>query len=382
MNELLRHGLADLAEDVVSVDLYDGVVEESRRIHRRRVLAAALAAATALAVVAGGTAALAEWRPRSQQQSGDQPSPGVTSDPATTPSGAAPSVPSGSPASGSAPVTQQPASLLYAPASGSGTVRLSSWRPGTPSTEAGMAIGWESAALNVNFSPDGKQVSWVAGDDRSLYVAKANGTGQRRLRGDVDNMCTEPVWLPDGKRLLVRDGATGRVGYLTVATVAFHALPAEVSGCHFAFSADGRKMAYADGSGKLILANTDGTGRREIAGIRGTPGEYHAFAALSLSADGSRLATYRLSKDAQTHGDAARSLWANLVLDTRTGDPVSLPVTGSVRQALFRPDGSMLIRLAGITRNEVVLVSASGEVVWRHAEPASLKDQWLLGATT
>jgi TolB protein len=211
-------------------------------------------------------------------------------------------------------------------------------------------------------------------------VANADGSGQRRLRGDVDNMCTEPVWLPDGKRLLVRVNMHAWAGYLTVATGAFQPLPTEIQGCHFAFSADGRKMAYAGGSGKLYVADADGTDPRAIPGIRGTPGEYHAFAALSLSADGSRLATYRFPKDAQTYGDAARSLQANLVLDTRTGNPVSLPVTGTVRQVLFRPGGSMLIRLAGSTRHEVALVSASGSVVWRDAEPASLKDQWLLGA--
>ncbi|SCE86569.1 hypothetical protein GA0070607_2538 [Micromonospora coriariae] len=68
-------------------------------------------------------------------------------------------------------------------------------------------------------------------------------------------------------------------------------------------------------------------------------------------------------------GDAARSLLANVVLDTRTGKEVVLPL-----------DGSMVVRVRSGDRYTLILVDEGGTKVAEQAEPPSLRDMQIINA--
>jgi hypothetical protein len=224
--------------------------------------------------------------------------------------------------------------------------------------------------LTANVSPDGSLVSWI--DDRTgaghLAVARVDGTGRRDL-GPVDGLgtCAEPVWSPDSRRLLIE--LAGKPYYADAGGAGLTAAP-KLTGCHVLWS--GGKLSYGDGAGKVYVANADGTGAQAIPHLgTGPAGSPRSFDFESLSPDGSRIVLDLHTGD-MPDGDAARGLYANTVLDTRTGATVATP---PFQQALFLPDGSLLARDKGT----LTVVSPAGQTVLTKVEPPEAKNWMLLG---
>ena len=248
------------------------------------------------------------------------------------------------------------------------------------STPTGLVRVLSTFARNANVSPDGQQVANVVGAD--LVVTDRDGGPRRILTHGVLGDGFEPAWSPDGTRLLVArpipTGTTETPGVVDVHTGQFTPLAHNPDGIHYLWSADGRHLGYATGECQLGLADPDG-GNAHLVPVFGdldkkvNPDQRRSCDPFSISPDGTRMAVAMHTGD-MTDGDIGRDVFANTVVDTRTGATVRLPVTGTVRAILFQPDGSMLVR----SSTGLVLVSADGTVVARATEPAGTKDMSLL----
>ncbi|MFI7247473.1 WD40 repeat domain-containing protein [Micromonospora chalcea] len=386
----LRFDLADLAEEVTPVDLRDRALRTSRRLGIQR---AAATSAAVLVVLAAATGTALAIRPNSQAPVPAGPSVTVTAPPVETtptPSAEPSSTPSTSPSetTGGGPgedvtfgrLVYGPSDLANAP-SPTSTVRLQSWRPGdAPVRLLGLPYG--PAQVNVSVSPDGKSVAWVE-TTGAVWVSALDGSGRRKLRDGVDDLCWSPVWLPNSQQLVVRLTAAGGgdpdTGVLDVSSGKFTRVTG-LDGCHAVFAADGT-LAFADGSdGTIVLTDRNGKNRRTVPGLGAKGSRYVSFDLSGLSPDGRRVALLRIDRNG-TYGDAARELLVNAVLDTRTGAEVPLPLEGrQLRQVFFQPDGSMVVRVRSGDRYTVVLVDATGRKITERAEPSALRDMQIVSA--
>jgi TolB protein len=268
--------------------------------------------------------------------------------------------------------------LYYVSTSGDGSP-VSRWRGGGALPESlPRNFATDDAVLSANVSPDGRWLSYVEGD--TLIVVDLR-TGLNKLtRPQVDGMGVEPVWSPDSKRLIiaVNPGSNQRIGTLNLDNGSFTAFPFDLHGTHLRWSADGRSIGYADGAGAIYVMNADGSGKRKVPGLTDEKPPY-SFDLESLSAGGAKIALW-VNDGSTPAGDVARRLYANAVLDTRTGAKIRIPVSGQVLQVLLRADATMLVRVKGAQHNDLVLISAAGSVLTRTDEPTTLKDDLLLNA--
>jgi TolB protein len=261
------------------------------------------------------------------------------------------------------------------------------WRSGrlVRLTRSGVSTVLSAGGYSANVSPDGARVAFV---DQNGNVVVADRDGKHRrtvLRGAMDPGL-EPAWSPDSRRLLVGKLAGGgvRTGVVTVATGAFTALPHQLEGIHFLWSADGKHLGYATGECRIGIADADGGNARlvPVFGVRNdatNPQFRRSCDPYSVSVDGRWLAVDQRTGD-EPDGDIGRDLAANAVVNTRTGDNVPLPVTGSISAVLFQPNGDILVRTKGAT-NRLTLLGPDLTVKAQVAEPARVKDLLLLAYT-
>ena len=249
------------------------------------------------------------------------------------------------------------------------------------STPTGLTRVLAAAGYEVNVSPDGQQVAFI-GDDNELQVTDRDGNHARTVMHGVANEGVEPIWSPDGTRLLVArlipNGPGGTPGIVEVATGRFTPLPHDPGGIHYLWSADGRHLGYATGVCELGVSDPDGFNARPVPVLGSTdpkvnPDLRRSCDPFSISPDGSRMAVILHTGD-MPDGDIGRSFGANAVIDTRTGASVRLPVTGTVTAVLFQRDGSMLVR----SSTGLVLLSADGTVLARATESAAAEKLLLL----
>jgi len=330
----------------------------SRGFARRIVLALA---ATAAASAAGLTAACGT----APSTGGD---PSVSVSPSVSGSG---SSSAGVPAAGS--VAGLPGWLYYA--DGDRLVRL---------TGSGVDPVLTAGGRSANVSPDGTSVAFVD-QDNNVVVADRDGQHRRTLlRGSI-GAGFEPVWSPDSKRLLAVKGTGdngGRVfGIITVASAAFAPLPHQLrEAIHPLWSADGRHLGYATGTCQIGLSDPDGGNARlvEVFGDHdkdNNPQRRRSCDPYSISADGRLIAVNQRTGD-EPDGDIGRDLLANAVIDTATGSPVTLPVSG-VTAVLFQPNGEILVRSAG----RLTVLNPDRTVKTQLTEPATVKNYRLLAYT-
>ncbi|WP_200208191.1 hypothetical protein [Micromonospora coerulea] len=382
-DDRLRLDLADLADEVTPVDLRDRALRTSRRLGIQRAVATSAAALVLLAAATGTAFAI---RP---DGGAPAPAPAGPSLTASWPPVEVTPTPELS-ASPPATTTSEPAAtatigrVFYGPApdnSSATTARLRSWKPGGVPVDL-LSVPRTSALANAAVSPDGERVAWV---DRNanLWVADVNGSGRRKVRAGVEGDCWGPTWSPDSKRLALAlvDPASpgaGRRGVLNLASNTFTAV-GKLIGCHPLWSANGKVFAFPDGSaGRVTMTAPDGIGQWFIPKLGGTA-RYDCFDVASLSPEGDRIALYRRGPDVPS-GDVARELDANVVLNTRTGNEVGLPLGGrELRQAYFQADGRLVARVASGKGFALVLIDGDGRKVSEIAEPDILKDMQILG---
>jgi Tol biopolymer transport system component len=230
--------------------------------------------------------------------------------------------------------------------------------------------------LNANVSPDGHFGSYVDGN-AVLHVVDLR-TGQVVLtRNHVDPEAIEPVWAPDSHRLLIGDITKGPNdeevgGVFDVTTRAFTPLQ-RLRPYHPTWSPDGTKIAYVEGGGTVFTADADGSNQQRVPGL-GQPGPRSSFDVESIGPGGTYIALW-IVYPGMTAGDIARGMKINAIVDSRTGQPQSLSGYGNVEQALFRTDGSMVLRVKDGGTHRILL--AHGVIRDQVTEPASLSG-WLL----
>jgi TolB protein len=235
----------------------------------------------------------------------------------------------------------------------------------------------DGAALG-EVSPDGRRVAYVTGD-LDLMVRNVDGSGARKLRSNVIDAGYGPTWTADSTAVVIGiESSSGQPqpGILTVADRKFVPLPKSIDGIHSRLTGDGKRVFYSDGECAILSARVNGTGvkRVPVLGLDGTanPRRLRACDIVSLNRDGSRM-TVDLHTGNQPDGDIGGSQVANAVVDTATGQVVALPVRGKVRAALYRPDGTLLVRSASGGTRTLTLFSARLTVLARMTEPAAVK---------
>jgi TolB protein len=184
-----------------------------------------------------------------------------------------------------------------------------------------------------------------------------------------------PAWSADGTKLLI---AAPDPGVLTVSTGTFKKLPKSLDGKNFRWSGDGNRLIYGTSSCRLKVADATGTSGRTVPGLGDpetarNPDGTAVCRPLSADPTGGRI-TAPLVSVGSDGGDPI----ADAVVDTATGEVLSLPVTGQVSGVLFGPDGNLLVR----TRNSVLYVfTPDGTLLVQAKEPAVLQNLELLAYT-
>jgi TolB protein len=322
----------------------------------------------------------------------------------------------GSRPEGAAATTAVPATSATAPAAGSGPAPITTAAAapaGTPTDgktvrktisgtlfytgndlSAGSALrlyAWHGSrlttivrgygVLSVEASPDGGRLAYVL-DNGDLMVANADGTKARKLGSHAVTAGFGPTWSGDSSKLVMAravNAQTWQAGTVRVADGKFVALPKSIQGnIHYRSTDDGTRYFYSDGRCSILSAKANGTGIRKVPGLgleetATNPRRLRACDIVSLNRDGSRM-TVDLHVGNQTDGDIGGSQSANSVIDTATGKVLALPVHGTVRQALYLRDGTLLVRSGPTARPVLTLLSASLEVLATRTEPASVRN--------
>ena len=150
-------------------------------------------------------------------------------------------------------------------------------KDGDPGLYAVQADGGERSgrigrhiAGDPAWSPDGKMLAFVAG--KSLFVAKADGTGARRITGALVEIYG-PHWSPDSERIVYYAGGAVENLDLFVVAVASRRVTRltrrKGDDVEPTWSPDGRTIAYvqrppAAPMGALVVIRADGSGRRTL----------------------------------------------------------------------------------------------------------------------
>jgi TolB protein len=134
-----------------------------------------------------------------------------------------------------------------------------------------------------------------------------------------------------------------------------------------------------------MVAASDGTNPRQVPVLGDddravNPSGSYACIPVGASADASRVAVTLHSGDA-SQGSRTDEGPADSVIETATGQAVPLPVEGLVNAALFRPDGTLLIRSDDDGDTTLTLLSAADTIIARVIEPATLRDYTLVAYT-
>jgi TolB protein len=255
-------------------------------------------------------------------------------------------------------------------------------------TSSGVVRVLDTGGHNANVSPDGRSVAFIDDAGDVLVADRDGGRARTVLRGSV-GAGFEPVWSPDSTRLLAVRAETGGApvpGVVDVRTGGFTPLAHNPAGIHYLWSADGRHLGYATGTCQIGVADADG-GNARLVPVLGDPNSSanpdrkRSCDPFSISADGSRIAVDLHTGD-MPDGDIGRDMFANAVIDTRTGATVRLPVPGAVSAVLFQPNGGMLVRSSSAGHNLLTLLSPDGMVITQVTEPTTANNLNLLAYTT
>jgi TolB protein len=200
-------------------------------------------------------------------------------------------------------------------------------------------------------SPDGTQfvfaVSQVDGNQRQddLFIVNRNGLNMRWLTR-MAGMETDPVWSPDGTKILFRgtDSVTTQPDLWTInidgtgLTNLTAGMPADVTDKrHPAWSPNGARIAFIaarDGHHKVWIMNADGSGALQLttdAGFDSSP---------AWAPTGDRIAFSRSDNVSAVNG------WDIMIVPATGGAATRLSLPGDQHLPAWSPDGEY-IALAG-----------------------------------
>ncbi|HET9516715.1 MAG TPA: hypothetical protein VFO77_03205 [Actinoplanes sp.] len=235
-------------------------------------------------------------------------------------------------------------------------------------------------------SPDGKHIAAVT-DKGDLMITDAAGRNARKLITKVYADYGDHTWSPDSTKLLIRrnvpSGGLGTEGVVELATGTFTALPSNP--LHPKWSGDGNTLVATDGQSGVMVLDAKGKLIRRVPGIGETnraknPLWIGVHSTLGVNHDGTRAAVWLISMS-DPGGDIGSMEYANAVIDTVTGKVVPLPVKGKIEAALYRPDGSLLVRTRVKNVRTLTQIDPAGRVVARVTEPAAVKNAILVSWT-
>ena len=170
--------------------------------------------------------------------------------------------------------------LYVAKADGTGRKRITSFR-------------WSDCLWVGGWSPDGKKLAYTDNEGGcdgflAIYVVNADGTGGKRLRPGWGHAA--PAWSPDGSLILHTSRGvfvTDPLGRHRQRIPGTAAIPSASRAARppAAWSRDGKKVFFlgeVNGRTSVYVVNVDGTGRRDL-----TPGL--SVGVFAVSPDGTRL---------------------------------------------------------------------------------------------
>lgn len=143
------------------------------------------------------------------------------------------------------------------------------------------------------WSPDGARFVFGARGGAIYSVDVRSGTRSLlvRLPGERLDSVDQIVWAPDGAHIaVVNDGNPGGVYVMDADGSNVRALVHGYSGSGLAWSPDGTRLAYEDGSGVVWAAPMDGSAPTEIWPLSTSCGALLCNDDLTWSPDGSRIA--------------------------------------------------------------------------------------------
>src|SRR5207302_566311 len=126
-------------------------------------------------------------------------------------------------------------------------------------------------AGDAAYSPDGTLVGFSR--DGDLWLANADGSGQRRLTTTPHVSEWGPVWTPDGKALAYTAQADDGTTAIDVDDGTTQVQVGAAGGQHPVWSPGGTRIAFDDGAGARSSVAADGTDLRGLGA--GRPLDWH-----------------------------------------------------------------------------------------------------------
>jgi Tol biopolymer transport system component len=129
-----------------------------------------------------------------------------------------------------------------------------------------LAFLWRDAT----WDPNG--MTWAGGDIKAIYVVNVDGSGLHELTRSDGSVFSNPVWLPDGRKLLFLGGSDLYLADVDAAHV--NRLTASLAGrvSSYAVSPDGEHIAFAvepddDGNNGVFIVDNNGRELKQIKAI-------------------------------------------------------------------------------------------------------------------
>ncbi|MDP9798474.1 hypothetical protein J2S43_006986 [Catenuloplanes nepalensis] len=358
----LRAGLAELAEESQPTDLRDRAVATSRRIGRTRL--ALVAAATVLAVAAA-SAVVALGR------DDDRALPTPV---ATLPAGAT--------------------SAIYTANLG-GFGNLAVWNGSGVRTlyyrdyPFGRYAG-DQFRESLTVSPDGTYLSWLS--NAGVHLSRVGDNDMvvlNRQDGDfrVSAGCTVPEWTSDSTRLLITswepESNIVEAGWFAVDGGAFtvrddddelrYACDVHTNGDWLAYTVSPRLGTFETHVRNLRTGET-----RMIPDLSENRLDFEIS---SVSPDGERITARLIDNASDRHLAPPRTLQANHVIDTRTGQTLPFPLAPgrvAAQQLYYTPGGDLVARFVEADRSWLAVYAPDGRLLGEADEPAEVRESVLL----
>ncbi|MBB4705238.1 PD40 domain-containing protein [Sphaerisporangium siamense] len=236
-------------------------------------------------------------------------------------------------------------------------------------------IGTPSDNFEFAASPDGRKVAWIT--PRGEVKVSQSGRVTTIAKGAVNGgPCLTPTWSPDSRRVAFVNPSKTDASPVTI--VNLDGTGRRKAGvtegvCHLTWSGDGRYLAGYAGSANGVHKLDLQTGKTVKA--KGIAYPTHVQ---SLSPNGRNVIVHMVRRG-EPQGDGGwPSQFTPTVVDTVTGKKLPIPVKGRLVGALYLADGRLVVRVAGRTHNDLVVLDATGKRLQTLTEPAKAKNLGLL----